>query len=336
VKSPSWRPNRQDSPVAIKPDTDARYRSLLQKAVRRGHVDLVYTVSAYIESLGTNYKDWYRTRTVTITFEECWPLGRDLNFNRKFHSKAAALIKVTRAQKKRDACGLADLANALNEGDSSVYNGTPTDKDIKIIANAIRRPDAFWQWISAQRDTTRDNALIERALRFRNEVLRREQAVLQAAAYLALSSDFRPNREPRPPEETFPYWVVFDQHTPEGELTLRDVARDLHIQLPLLEWACFYYEGSKTNGEEPSGWWKRRCDWQFQKLGLRSEEAHLLWGPASRHVTDALAADSRRLKNELYRWKVSNLKRVESLKRQVDLFIEHFEEVRWDQKELFD
>ena len=51
---------------------------------------------------------------------------------------------------------------------------------------------------------------------------------------------------------------------------------------------------------------------------------------------NTLAADARLLQNELYRWKLSNLKRIESLMRQVELFIEHFEEVQRDQKGLFD
>jgi hypothetical protein len=71
-------------------------------------------------------------------------------------------------------------------------------------------------------------------------------------------------------------------------------------------------------------------------LGLPAEEAHLLWDPAKPQVMEALAAESRRLQNELYRWKLSNLKLVESLKRQVELFIEHFKEVQRDQVELFD
>ncbi|MBW2585113.1 MAG: hypothetical protein JRE36_16545, partial [Deltaproteobacteria bacterium] len=80
-------------------DIEARYRSLLQKAVRRGDADLVHTTSALLASLSPKEKNWYRTRTAIITFEECWPLGSELIFNRKFHSKIAALIKVTRATK---------------------------------------------------------------------------------------------------------------------------------------------------------------------------------------------------------------------------------------------
>jgi hypothetical protein len=322
--------------VATKADADARYRSLLQKAVRRGHVDLVYTVSAFIESLGSKSKDWYRTRTAVITFEECWPFGGELNFNRKFHSKVAALVRVTRLQKNRDAVGLACLAYALSKGDATVYNGTPTDKDIKMIANAIRRPDDFWQWISTQVDTPQEKAVIENALRFRHEGLPRERAVIQSAAYLALSEDVRLPLDSPPVDDNFPYWVAFDENTLEGKLTLRDVTRDLHIPLPQLQWVWYFFEGSKTNGSVPSIWWNRHCDWQFQKVGLQSEEAHLLWEPAKQQVIDALAVDGRKLQGEMYRWKLSNLKRIESLKRQVELFIEHFEEVQRDQKDLFD
>ena len=317
-------------------DNDARYRSLLQKAVRRGHVDLVYTTSALLESLSPKEKDWYRTRTAIITFEECWPFGCELNFNRKFHSKVAALIKVARAQKIRDASGLGHLAYALHRGDASVYDGTADDKHIRIVANAIQRPDDFWQWISSRNQSEQQAALIENAMRFRHDGWPRDKAVIQAAAYLALTTNSRKATESPPVDETFPFWVVFDRHTPEGKLALRDVARDLCIQLPQLEWTCFYYEGSKTNGDFSSYWWDRRCKWHFQKVGLAAEEAHLLWEPAKQQVIHALAGDGRQLQNELYRWKISNLKRVESLKRQVDLFIEHFKEVQRDQADLFD
>jgi hypothetical protein len=321
--------------IKIRADNDVRYRSLLQKAVRRGHVDLVYTTSALLENLSSKERDWYRTRTAIITFEECWPLGCELNFNRKFYSKVAALIKVTRVQKIRDASGLGHLAYALHKGDASVYDGTADDKHIRIVANAIQRPDDFWQWISSRKQSEQQAALIENAMRFKHEGWPRDKAVIQAAAYLALTTDSQETTESPPVDGTFPFWVVFDRHTPEGKLALRDVARDLHIQLPQLEWTCFYYEGSKTNGDVESNWWTRRCKWHFQKVGLAPEESHLLWEPAKVQVIGALAGEGRRLQNELYRWKVTHLKQVDALKRRVDLFIEHFEEVQRDQTDLF-
>ena len=322
--------------IKSRTDTEARYRSLLQKAVRRGDADLVYTASALLASLSPKEKTWYRTRTAIITFEECWPLGSGLIFNRKFHSKVAALIRVTRVMKSRDASGLGYLAHALIEGDASVLNGTDDDKHIKIVANAIRRPDDFWRWIADQKKTDEQTeALIANALRFKQEGLPRDRAVIQSAAYLAVIGPIPTRHEMPPTDQTFPYWVAFDKHTAEGKLVMRDVARDLHIALPQLEWTCFYFEGARTNGEIPSKWWERHSHWHFEKIGLPVEEAHLLWEPAKPQVLEGLAEDSRRLKNELYRWKIAHLEQIQVLKRQVELFIEHFEEVHRDQMDLF-
>jgi hypothetical protein len=52
-------------------------------------------------------------------------------------------------------------------------------------------------------------------------------------------------------------------------------------------------------------------------------------------VVAGLTDDARRLKRELYRWKMDHLEAVSGLKRQVELFIEHFEGVRPDQLDLF-
>ncbi len=317
-------------------DTDARYRSLLQKAVRRGDADLVYTASALLASLSPGKKNWYRTRTAIITFEECWPLGAELIFNRKFHSKVAALIRVTRAQKSRCASGLGYLAHALAEGDGSVLNKSADDRHIKIIANAITRPDDFWHWVTDQKKTDEHTAaLISTARRFKQEGLPRDRAVIQSAAYLAVTGQVPSRQEIQPTDQAFPYWVAFDKHTAEGKLAMQDVARDLHLPLPQLEWTCFYFEGAKTNGEIPSPWWERHNQWHFEKIGLPVEEAHLLWEPVKPQVIAALAEDSRGLKNDLYRWKIANLEQIQALKRQVELFIEHFEAVSRDQMELF-
>ena len=321
--------------IKTRSHTEARYRSLLQKAVRRGHVDLVYTTSALLADLSPKEKNWYRTRTAIITFEECWQLGSELIFNRKFHSKVAALIKVTRAAKSRDASGLGYLAHALNDGDTSVLNGTADDKHIKIIANAIRRPDDFWQWIISRKQLSEKTSLVDNALRFKQEGLPRDRAVIQSAAYLAVTGKKARPQELDPIDQSFPYWVVFDRHTQIGKLVMRDVARDLHIPLPQLEWTFFYFEGARTNGEIPSYWWDRHCHWYFQKVGLPADEAHLLWEPAKVQVFEALTKESRNLQNKLYRWKISNLEQIRALKRQVELFIEHFEEVHRGQKELF-
>jgi len=73
----------------------------------------------------------------------------------------------------------------------------------------------------------------------------------------------------------------------------------------------------------------------FRHIGLDPEEAYLVWEPARAQIVDALAEESHRLQTEIYRWKLSNLERVEALKREVDLFTSHIKEVSRDQSKLF-
>jgi hypothetical protein len=315
--------------------TEKRYRSLLQKAVRRGNIDLVFTTSAFLESLGSADKYWYLNQTAIITFEECWPLGTELIFNKKFHSKVAALIRVTRSAKARDATGLGYLAYALFQGDTSVLDDSIGDKAIKVVANAIRRPDDFWQWVTWQKTAAAEKNLIDKAVRFKKAGLPHDQAVIQAAAYLAVTGQLPPVEADQPSDPKFPYWVVFDNHTPEGQRALRDIARDLHISLSQLEWTYFYFEGALANEEISSKWWDRHCRWHFNKIELPANEAHLLWDPARIQLEAALTAEGRQLKNELYRWKLENRESIESLKRQVQLYLDHMDEIRRDQGGLF-
>ncbi len=314
---------------------DDRYRSLLQKAVRRGRTDWVYTVSALIENLGTPTDTWFEKRSAAIVFGECWPAGRDMVFTRGFHSKVAALVRVAGARKARDASGLGFMAYALSKGDVSVLNQTADDRALKVIAKAIRHPDDFWNWISSQPGDDRSRSLIASAGRYRDGGRPHDKAVVQAAAYLALgASPEEPELAPKG-EFIFPFWVVFDRHTSEGKRVLRDVARDLHIPLPQLEWCFFVFEGAVANCEAPSPWWQRYCRWHFDRIGLSAAEAHLIWEPARLQIADALAEDSHRLQTDLYRWKLAHRERVETLKRQVELFAGHIGEVPKDQPSLF-
>lgn len=314
---------------------EKRNRSLLQKAVRRGNVELVFTTSSFIDSLGPKEKNWYRSQAVNITFEECWPLGSELIFNRKFHSKVAALIQVTRAAKARDATGLGYLAYALSQGDHTALTAGADDKAIKIVASAIQRPDDFWQWISWQKTSATEKILIDNASRFKNASLPHDKAVVQAAAYLTATGQMPTITAGQAADPKFPYWIVFDNHTVMGQRVMRDIARDLHIPLPQLEWTYFYFEGAKTNGAIFSKWWDLYCNWQFQKIELPAKEAHLLWDPAKVQVMEALAEESRQLKNDLYRWKLDNTERIAALKRQVQLYIDHMDEIQRNQRKLF-
>jgi hypothetical protein len=268
-------------------------------------------------------------------FAECWPLAAEMLFTKPIHSKVAALLRVAHRQKARDATGLGFLAYAMDRGDETVLAGVSDDKAVRLIAKAIRQPADFWSWISEQPAEGRRKSLIENAFRYREGGRPHDKAVVQAAAYLALTTPL-PDIKPAPaPEGAFPYWVVFDRHTTEGKRVLRDVARDLHMPLTLLEWSLFYYEGAVANADAPSPWWQTYCRWHFERLGMPPAEAHLLWEPARDQIIDALAEESQRLQADVYRWKLGNLERIDALKRQVELFTSHIKEVQQDQSTLF-
>jgi len=314
---------------------DDRYRSLLQKAVRRGHPELVYTASALIEELGVHSKTWFEKRAAFIVFGECWPLGAEMVFTKRFYSKVAALIRVTQARKMRDATGLGFLAYALAQQDLTVLDQTADDRAVKLVAKAIRHPADFWEWVSTQRIDSQRQAMVTHAKRCGEGGRPHDQAVAQAAAYLAVSAPL-PEPTGAPAADTpFPYWMVFDRHTSAGQRALRDVARDLHVPLPQLEWCFYFFEGAVANAEAASPWWRRYCQWHFERIDLRESEAHLLWEPAKAQIADALAEDSHCLQTEIYRWKLSSLERVEALKREVEWFAHHAKDVPRDQSKLF-
>ncbi len=325
----------RDRKIKGRTDINARYRSLLQKAARRGNADLVYTTSAWIESLGQKEKNWYTAHAAIITFAECWPLGAQLAFNNRFHSKVAALVKLAGSTKARDASGLGHLAYTLWEGDRSVLDDSADDKHIKILANALERPKDFWKWVDSQISNAQQQNLVKNTIRYRNKGALKDHAILQAAAYLCVTAGLPELNQAPPDPKKFPYWIAFDQHTPQGRLVLRDIARDLHIPIEQLEWTSFYFEGARCNAEIPSYWWERQCRWQFQKTGIPMQETHLLWEPTKPQIIQALTDDARRLQNDLYKWKISNLERVESIKKQVEIFTEHIDSLKGGQQDLF-
>ncbi len=321
--------------MAKSTDIQLRFRSLLQKAVRRGHTDLVLTVSALIESRGARQRNWFRSRAAIITFEECWPLGVHLRFTPHFYTKAAALYRVCRSTKIRDATGLGYLAYHLARNDRSVLRGDPRDRTIRIVARALAHPDRFRQWVQGQALPHGARELVDHALHFLRAGRPLDCAIVTAAAWLARDRPVPPVTAAPKPDRPFPYWVALDRHTPEGRRALRDIARDLRVPLPQLEWCGFYLEGSVTNAAQPSPWWRRYCRWCFRRVGLDPAEAHLLWDPVRPQLEPALSEDARDLHRELYTWKLAHRDRLEKLRSQVGLFLRHYGQLTGNQLMVF-
>ncbi len=321
--------------MAKSTDIQLRFRSLLQKAVRRGHTDLVLTVSALIESFGARQRNWFRSRAAIITFEECWPLGARLRFTAHFYTKAAALYRLCRSTKIRDATGLGYLAYYLAQNDRSVLRDGPEDRTIRVVARALVHPDRFRRWVQQQSLPHGAREMVDHALRFLRAGRPLDCAIVTAAAWLACDGPMPTVTAAPEPDGPFPYWVALDRHTPEGRRALRDIARDLHVPLPQLEWCGFYFEGSATNASQPSPWWQRYSRWCFERVGLDPAEAHLLWAPVRPQLEAALTEEARDLHRELYTWKMAHLGRLEKLKSQVTLFLRHYDELTGSQLKVF-
>lgn len=320
---------------ALQPGS-ALFRSLLQKAIRRGCIDLLYTLCVVLEESGDKAQKWLRERTVLATLAECWPLAARLNPNGPFHSHVAAMIDLAGAPAIRGAVGLGHLARRGLPSDSGILDSPTRARDLKIVAAAIARPDDFWQWL-AEKDLTADQRLIFQCCqRYWQSGNVRFRAIVLAAAYLATTCDPIDPPAPAPVAATLDYWVVFDRHTRTGQRVLKETARDLHMPIEKLRWAADYYEWSRANATSPAPWWQRYCQWRFALLEMDPEEAHLLWHPAKAQIKAALTEEALALHGTVYRWKLAHRKRIEQLRQRVALFMGRRQELTVEQSKLFE
>jgi hypothetical protein len=331
---------------------DPIYRSLIQKAARRGHVKLVFTLATMIDLSGSSATRWFAQQAALTTFRACWPLAPACRFTRSFASKVAVMINVTQSVKTQDAAGLGAMAYALANGDQSVLNISENDginsdgflpekglwdqkrfaHHLKVMANAIMRPADFWDWVET-RDTQGHTAAVRH---FKNIGRPFDRAIIQAAAYMLTLTNQSPALfKVAPEDERFPYWVVFDHHVAQGKQALVQISRDLHLPYPQMKWMLFFYEGSNTQKRLSSIWWDRYCAWRFKKVGLSPEVSALIWTTARPQLMAALKEDASRLHRDIYLFKSAHLDRVKALMTQVAALVSPFDRVDVQQQPLF-
>lgn len=272
-------------------DTDQISRSLLQKAVRRGCSTLIGQVVNYLTEIGDT--KWLKDRLAVIVFEECWVLGETLKLSRDVNI-VEMLTKVCEAVKMKDAAGLGTLGYALSKGDFSVLSDDPiSDRNIKIIAEAIKRPNDFWAWVNKECNDDRQFLLVQSAEKgFRKGGWPWDRAFMQAAAYLAISSSIPRVQYIQEVHRNFPFWIAIDKHTPRGKEVLRQSSKLFKIPYHQLGWISFYLESAVTNQSNKSYWWTREIDWRLGKAGISYEQAQDLWGDMSPKISQMLESDA--------------------------------------------
>jgi hypothetical protein len=259
-----------------KASTDPRLRSLLQKAVRRGAERVVNATVRAILALGD--RAWLRSRSIVITFEESWPLAESLVLTRDPQSRAAALLHVCRSAKQKDAAGLGALAFAFHEGDQSMLDLVPSERDLRIVSEGLDRPGAYFDWVLSQCTSAKSWHVAVKAREYLPAASWGwDKATILAAALLAASGGVPALPPVEPADSNFPYWVALDKHTPEGKAALRGIGIKYGIGYRQLIWAGFYCESAVVNMLEPSVWFEGERAWRLRKTGLTTESAMGLW-----------------------------------------------------------
>jgi hypothetical protein len=276
---------------APKESTDPRVRSLLQKAARRGFTGIVDRALARLEMNGD--KTWVRSRTVVITFEECWPLASTLVVNRESSSKRDSLLRVAKTAKQKDAAGLGALAHAYAEGDRSMIDCVPDQHMLKMVSEALQRPASFFEWALRQSTSAQSNAIIRAAQQYLAAATWQwDKACILAGALLSLKGDIPVVEPAETPLVKFPYWVALDKHTPQGKAVLGKVAEQVKSSYRRLIWAGFYCESAQVNKLLPSSWFEAEKTWRLRRAGLTVESAEGLWSSALPFIREHLGSEA--------------------------------------------
>lgn len=275
--------------------TDPRVRSLLQKAARRGHPEVVEQALERLHTSGD--KTWLRSRAIVITFEECWPLAASLSIDRELASKRAALLSVANAAKQKDAAGLGALAYAYQQGDHSMLDVVPERRILRIVSEALQRPKGFFKWVLGESKAQRISEVIWSAERYLSAATWQwDKACILAGAVLATIGDMPAIESARPISGEFPYWVALDKHTPEGKVALNEVANQVNASYRQLIWASFYYESACVNRLLSSPWWEAEKIWRLRRAGLSPSGAEEIWAHARPLVRQRLDREATSLK----------------------------------------
>lgn len=299
------------------PDTDQISRSLLQKAVRRGNLEVTKLTINYI--IQNNDFDWLRKRLAVVTFEECWVYGLHISYEKDEKIVTNHYLKIAQTVKNKNAAGLGSLAYALSRGDTSVFYEDQEDQAIKRVAKAIKEPKEFWEWVRNQEGSETQKLLVEKADKgFRKAGWPWDRAFAQAAAYLAISTEI-PNAHPAPTatKDEFPFWIGIDKHTPQGKIAIREAAKQIGFNSNKALWLAFYFESAECNAIENSPWWHKEMLWRMNKLGLSLEEAKIVWEKMRPIVIRLLEEETEKLQQKIVKLNFSEYSKEP---RQLSLF----------------
>lgn len=280
------------------PKSDSDCRSLLQKAVRRAHPEIAKL--AVIKLIQDNDLSWLKSRLGIIATEECWQEISNVDLRANALEIILHFEHLANSKKDKTAAGLGSLSYELSLGDTSVLDGLDKKKqrDLKIIAEALKRPDDFWKWVNTQELSTHQALIIKNSeVSYRLAGWPWDKSFSITTAYLATNSFSSPNIEKSTLE--LPYWIAIDKHTPRGKRALSMCAEKFKIDREALGWIQFYLESSKCANISDSFWWQHEINWRFKKHLINPQKAEILWRDASFFLKEHLQSAQESLQHRL-------------------------------------
>lgn len=279
--------------------SDSDCRSLLQKAVRRAAPNIARL--AAIKLIQDDDLPWLRSRLGIIATEECWPEMSNVNLRAGAPEILAHFESLSNSTKDKSAAGLGSLSYELSLGDTSVLEGIDKNnqRDIKIVAEALKRPDDFWRWTNTlDLSEVQLSALKNCQTSYKLAGWPWDKSFSLSAAYLALSGITNSTHTNNAPL-SLPYWVAIDKHTPTGKRALSICADKLKINKEQLGWIQFYLESAKCANLVDSFWWQHEKDWRFKKHLIDSQKVESIWELASSFLKEHLQPAQESLQRRL-------------------------------------
>lgn len=256
---------------------DSECRSLLQKAVRRGHLVLVSKVAAHLWRNGGG--EWLKRRTAVILAEECWPLLKQMPAEPTLPTLVGLLVQATTSRKQKDAFGLAGLRGYWEQDKRHRPALSPQSlvvlEDMVATSHLGRR---LWPSLRERAPSSDAMAMVETAHRASRRMTGEFDKALMAAAaiaaihYGALDVPRSGVVLPLPP------FVALDRHTGPGKLALLELSGSTNVPLDVLYTLNFWCEGASLNEEADSELHRATKQDALNSIHKTEDEAQALWG----------------------------------------------------------
>lgn len=261
----------------IEPSPNLPEHSLIQKAVRRGNVDLIEKVFNYLINIDGQDK-WLRDRLAVIGYEECWQYANTLNFTCTDHELLQQYKNFACKVKNKDCDGLAYLANRVNDWENTALRGDTKQKEgIQRVADAMKNDTDFWNWIENQPLYFQEQHRIEAAKAAINRS-KKDRAIMFAAAYLSVTYPIPPVEEIEPNNNpNFQYWTAVDKHTTEGKQIISDACNKINLLPSRGRFITFYFAGALCNKVQDMPFFKLMKEYKIERMGYNCDEVKAIW-----------------------------------------------------------